>query len=839
MNNPNRFTLATRRLGHWTQPIGALAAGVVSVALVFGIQWASQPTVDHTIPDTAALTDAGGEFTVRLRSAHSNYCLDTQRNRAAESDHATQQNCSASSLQRLTFLKTPDNDSYRIRRAHDGKCLEASSATTNNTKVSFRPCHLGASDRPAVPDNAQLWHLDQINTHYRVLSEATGEALVITGGSYSTWALITTRAAASSSDEYWQFEQRTNASTDPATMGQWGPLISWPFVPVHVAVLDDNRLLTWSAKERDEFNIPGPYRTFAAVYDINTGGFTDANIAQEDMFCSGTAQMADGRIFASGGNPSNNDSTQIFDPDSLTWQTADNMAYPRWYGTSLLLPDGDVLSTFAKNAEQTPERYSDGAGWSELPGASMLPLRNEQNAANAAITSVVSEMQWYAFMHLAPDGRVFHSGPTQSMHWFDADGVGNMQPAGVALSRNRQFGSSAMYQPGKLLITGGADPTRANVTGEFGDALGGTATAVTVDLNGATPVVTSTDSMQHARVNHNAVVLPTGEVLVVGGEAWGRVFSDQYAVFESEIWNPDTGTWRAAASTRAARTYHSWAVLLEDASVMSGGGGLCGDCGINHRTAQRYYPPYLYNADGSLASRPPLDSLASQLHAGENVLVSTGNATGAMTFSLVRASTATHAINTDQRFIPVSASALGNGVHSLSLPSNPNVLIPGRYWLFAVNDQGTPSVGLPLLIAAGERTQNTAPVMPAEIEVHVDDSNAWSFDIPAFDLDGQGLTFAIDSLPPGLSFDAITGRLSGLVTTDTWADSTVTASDGTLQATATLYWVITRNAETTGGTGTASKTPISTGTAGIVVFAIALLGAIRRRQQKPFHHRAV
>jgi len=530
MNNPNRFTLATRRLGHWTQPIGALAAGVVSVALVFGIQWASQPTVDHTIPDTAALTDAGGEFTVRLRSAHSNYCLDTQRNRAAESDHAAQQNCSASSLQRLTFLKTPDNDSYRIRRAHDGKCLEASSATTNNTKVSFRPCHLGASDRPAVPDNAQLWHLDQINTDYRVLSEATGEALVITGGSYSTWALITTRAAASSSDEYWQFEQRTNASTDPATMGQWGPLISWPFVPVHVAVLDDNRLLTW-------------------------------------------------------------------------WQTADNMAYPRWYGTSLLLPDGDVLSTFAKNAEQTPERYSDGAGWSELPGASMLPLRNEQNAANAAITSVVSEMQWYAFMHLAPDGRVFHSGPTQSMHWFDADGVGNMQPAGVALSRNRQFGSSAMYQPGKLLITGGADPTRANVTGEFGDALGGTATAVTVDLNGATPVVTSTDSMQHARVNHNAVVLPTGEVLVVGGEAWGRVFSDQYAVFESEIWNPDTGTWRAAASTRAARTYHSWAVLLEDASVMSGGGGLCGDCGINHRTAQRYYPPYLYNADGDRDAR--------------------------------------------------------------------------------------------------------------------------------------------------------------------------------------------------------------------------------------------
>ena len=55
------------------------------------------------------------------------------------------------------------------------------------------------------------------------------------------------------------------------------------------------------------------------------------------------------------------------------------------------------------------------------------------------------------------------------------------------------------------------------------------------------------------------------------------------------------------ASQPEPRNYHSVAVLLPDGTVFSGGGGLCGSCATNHPDGQIFYPPYLFNADGSLA----------------------------------------------------------------------------------------------------------------------------------------------------------------------------------------------------------------------------------------------
>jgi|GEM_PF-4076915 len=310
-----------------------------------------------------------------------------------------------------------------------------------------------------------------------------------------------------------------------------------------------------------------------------------------------------------------------------------------------------------------------------------------------------------------------------------------------------------MYRPGELLISGGADPTRADTTSEYGDALGGTSTVIAVDLNGSTPLMTSIDSLSDARVNHNSVVMPNGEVLVTGGESWGRVFSDRFAVTTSEIWNPDTGEWRAADSISSPRTYHSWAVLLEDARVMTGGGGLCGDCGVNHRSAQVFTPAYLLNSDGSDAVRPEIGSVASTLYAGERLVASVQNAPSDLRFSLVRFSSVTHSINTDQRWIPVDSTEIESGLHSVELPVNPNVLIPGRYWLFAYSRDGAPSVGHPVLIEAGSRTSDSVPILPQSASIEVRSDADSDLSISAFEPDGQSLLFSVDNLPPGLQLD--------------------------------------------------------------------------------------
>ena len=140
------------------------------------------------------------------------------------------------------------------------------------------------------------------------------------------------------------------------------------------------------------------------------------------------------------------------------------------------------------------------------------------------------------------------------------------------------------------------------------------------------------------------------------------------------------------------RTYHSTALLLKDARVLSAGGGACGNgCAANHLDGQIYTPAYLYAPDSSLAVRPAITAAPALGEAGGSLTVS---ATGSIAkFSMVRLSATTHAMNTDQRFLPVAFTDHGDGSYTLDLESNPNVLLPGYYWIFAVDTAGVPSVG--------------------------------------------------------------------------------------------------------------------------------------------------
>jgi galactose oxidase len=66
-------------------------------------------------------------------------------------------------------------------------------------------------------------------------------------------------------------------------------------------------------------------------------------------------------------------------------------------------------------------------------------------------------------------------------------------------------------------------------------------------------------------------------------------------------------------------------------------------------------------------------------------------------FALMRLSAVTHTVNNDQRRIPLtiaSSNVTGSGPDSyvLSIPSDPGVVLPGYYMLFALNAAGVPSV---------------------------------------------------------------------------------------------------------------------------------------------------
>ena len=61
-------------------------------------------------------------------------------------------------------------------------------------------------------------------------------------------------------------------------------------------------------------------------------------------------------------------------------------------------------------------------------------------------------------------------------------------------------------------------------------------------------------------------------------------------------------------------------------------------------------------------------------------------------FALVRMSAVTHTVNNDQRRIPLTPTTSNGTTHTIAIPADAGVALPGIYLLFALDGQGTPSI---------------------------------------------------------------------------------------------------------------------------------------------------
>lgn len=198
--------------------------------------------------------------------------------------------------------------------------------------------------------------------------------------------------------------------------------------------------------------------------------------------------------------------------------------------------------------------------------------------------------------------------------------------------------------------------------------------------------------MAYPRAFQNSIILPDGKVFITGGQYYAVGFTDQTPQLVPEMWDPATQAFTQMAPISMPRNYHSTGLLMPDAMVYNGGGGLCGDnCDTNHPDAQIYTPPYLYNADGSLAARPVIESVAGTVAVGGQLTITTSGpaVTG---FALIRLSSTTHTVNTDQRRIALTPAVAGDGSFTVTVPADPGVALPGYWYLFALTETGVPSV---------------------------------------------------------------------------------------------------------------------------------------------------
>lgn len=534
-------------------------------------------------------------------------------------------------------------------------------------------------------------------------------------------------------------------------LGVWSELIAWPFVPVSVAQLPDGRILGWASFDGFHFNktLGGRDYTVAATWDPVTETFIDSPNPGHDMFCAHQVLLEDGRVLVSGGNYK--DEVSIFDFRSNSWSAAPKLQRVRWYPTSVALPGGQVFTALGSPGDKYPELWTEGKGWSFLTGIDFSEgILNFSN---------YYEQNWWPLLHLAPNGKIFHSGPTPAMHYIDIAASGSMYQVGPEIRDwYPKHGVTVMYDEGKLLVAGGASRPETGEPDPWGDPSlpPSSNRALTIDINDEEPQVTRIASMKYPRKFHNGVVLPNGEVMVIGGNSKGDKFFDDSSIMTPEIWNPKTQQWRELADLWVPRNYHSVALLLPDGRVFSAGGGLCGEnCSRNHPNAQLYSPPYLFNEEGGLATRPVIVQAPSRLAYGESFEVLASGEISA--FSMVKLSSTTHAINTDLRFLQVPFEKKATGEYVLTAHANPNVLAPGYWMLFALNTQGVPSLSkivqvsssLPSIVSPGHQMNQLGDLVELQIQ--------------AFDPQRQSLSFAAEGLPEGLSIDSDTGLISGTI----------------------------------------------------------------------------
>jgi len=528
-------------------------------------------------------------------------------------------------------------------------------------------------------------------------------------------------------------------STNPGIVGKWSStLIPFKTVPLHISLLPNGKILYWG---RDKVlnganleDVRGHSNTYLVdpqfFFNDPLGHTTTYFNDTTNLFCSGHSFLPDGRLLVTGGHDKNDlfpytealgdKNINIFDYNNTVtpWSKhPTGLSLGRWYPYNVTLANGNVA-------------ILGGSYWTNRNTPNLQPLSDpnpmpekytfDPNGPGSVgvyqqDTEPAGQVEVYPLSHMIGDGRILIPGPATRLfdpndglvgHFVNYPFPWQSKPPG----QSKFNGSSALYDvaTGKILVMGGTpgiggDPVKEGVT---------TDTSISSDWQSA-------GSMQFKRKFHTATILPDGKVLVSGGTqctGGNHIICTNFptlasgaAVITPELWSPSSPTvWTtmAASPSQIPRVYHSIALLLPDATVLVGAGGLPGAVGepgagesntnqfrgYGHPDAEIFSPPYLFDSAGNPAVRPVITSVgATKIGFGQAVQVGFSSSSAISSVVLVRLGSVTHGTNQDQRRIPLNFSVSGSNL-SVTMPATGQICPPGPYMLFILNANGTPSV---------------------------------------------------------------------------------------------------------------------------------------------------
>ncbi|KAF6842021.1 kelch domain-containing protein [Colletotrichum plurivorum] len=486
----------------------------------------------------------------------------------------------------------------------------------------------------------------------------------------------------------------------PATLGKWGDIVRLPVIPVAAYIVpaypQPDRLLFFSSWGKDAFGGASGMTQYGD-YNFATGEISNRTVTNthHDMFCPGISQLEDGRIIVQGGSDA--EAVSIYDPTTNEFTRGPDMKTARGYQTSTILSNGKVFTIggaySGRREGKDGEIYDPVANeWTMLPDADVKPILTTDHEG-------IWREDNHAWLFGWKNGSVFQAGPGKDQHWFGTEGTGSVMKAATRDDTDAMCGVWAMYDAvaGKILSAGGSqDYTNSDANKH--------AHITTIGEPNTPSEVERVADMAFPRGFANAVVLPDGQVLVTGGQRKSMVFTNTDGILIPELFNPETKEWKQMSPMAVPRNYHSVSILMPDATVFTGGGGLCYiqtigassencDKTVDHADGEIFQPPYLFNEDGTLAARPIISAIGTEpVKAGATLTFTVEGIEGQGKVVLIRTGSVTHSVNSDQRRIPIADVTVNGNEYSAKLPEDYGILLPGFYYLFVSTEKGTPSI---------------------------------------------------------------------------------------------------------------------------------------------------
>jgi len=517
--------------------------------------------------------------------------------------------------------------------------------------------------------------------------------------------------------------------------GAWDPPFDWGLpgkliVPIHATVVpvrDASGRLRGQVFAYDDHVEDHNLHTY--LWDPSTGAFTQYELpviavardcptppppADGVLFCSGHSVLADGKLLITGGHIvaadlicpngyafSGHESAHTFDAvaagSSDPWARVQDMRQGRWYPTNCALPDGRVLTASGFDSCG----FCDGAGNPISPVNPDLEIYSPPSVFSAGGWSLAGQHDFplYPWFHLLSNGAVFYSGPGTDARLSHPPYDSWPVFAYSMLFPFRGAGTSVLMagRRDSVMVMGGG----CTGCGPFPATTNTTEVADVFSL--APPHWDAGPTMNHPRRHLNAVLLPDGTVLAVGGRSDSEdpAMEPTQPVYEAELYDPlgpSNAGWRRMAAMTRPRMYHSTALLLPDGRVLSAGGTYVSPSFPSEENAEIYSPPYLFRGP-----RPAIMSAPESVGYGQEFAVLTPSPSAISSVVLMRPGSVTHSVNMEQRHVALEfqLSPIPEAL-MVRAPASGELAPPGYYMLFILNAQRVPSEAAIIRLSADE-----------------------------------------------------------------------------------------------------------------------------------------